>query len=383
MKLKNIFLSASIALTALCANAQAVEQEVTEYVFNPHWFVQGQVGLQETLGETSFGKLDAFNAQIAGGYQFNPVLGLRLALNGWQSRGGSDIFNKTYNWKWNYIAPTVDLKVDLVNLIGGYNPYRLVNAGILAGVGANIAWKNDQAVAANQAIINAIYPADASSKPEALELLWTGTKARFVAKMGIFCDFRLSDRVSLGLELQANTLPDSYNSKKAHNADWYFNGLVGVKFNIGDAFTRRTRTVAAATNAIETVVERVVEVPVERVVVKEVIKEVPGPLTHDVFFKIATTKITNDEKYKIAEISRYMKEHPEATCKITGYADKGTGTLAINLRLAAQRADVVKQCLVNEFGIAADRITTASMGEDEYQPYELPALNRVAIMVAK
>lgn len=381
MKVKNIFLSASLALAALCANAQAAEEEVTEYVFNPHWYVQAQVGGQETLGETSFGKLASFNAQIGVGYQFNPVLGLRLAVNGYQSRACSEVFNKDFKWKWNYIAPTVDLKVDLVNLIGGFNPYRVVNAGIFAGIGANIGFKNDEAATANKAILTAAYPNGIPTGSKALSYLWDGTKTRFVGQFGVYCDFRLSNRVSLGLELQANTLNDHYNSKKADNADWYFNALAGVKINLGETFSVRTRKIAVPT--VETVVERVVEVPVERVVIKEVIKEVPGPLTHDVFFKIGKTIVTNDEKFKIAEISRYLKENPEATCKITGYADKGTGTLAINLRLAAQRADVVKDILVNEFGIAANRITTASMGEDEYQPYDLPALNRVAIMVAK
>lgn len=372
-----------MALAALCANAQAVEEEVTEYVFNPHWYVQAQVGGQETLGEGSFGKLASFNAQVGIGYQFNPVLGLRFNVNAWQSRGCSDIYNNTYKWKWKYVAPAIDLKVDLVNLIGGFDPYRVVNAGIFGGIGANIAFSNDEAASANASILKACYGENIPAGEKALGLLWDGTKTRFLGQFGAYVDFRVSSRVSVGLELQANVLPDGYNSKKAHNADWYFNALAGVKINLGDNYTSRTRKVALATNAVETVVERVVEVPVERVVVKEVIKEVPGPLTHDVFFRIGKTVVTKDEKFKIAEISRYMKEHPESTCKITGYADKGTGTMAINLRLAAQRADVVKDILVNEFGIAANRVTTASMGEDEYQPYELPALNRVAIMIAK
>lgn len=371
-----------MALAALCANAQTAEQEVTEYVFEPTWYIQAQVGGQETLGETSFGKLASFNAQIALGYQFNHVMGLRLAVNGWTSRAGSDINNTTYKWKWNYISPTIDVTADLVSLIGGFNPNRVVSAGILAGIGANIAWENGEAHSANSAIRNALYGNLAAGQPNQLELLWDGTKARFVGKLGVFCDFRVSNRVKLGLELNANVLPDGYNSKKACNADWYFNGLVGIKYSFGNGYTTRTRTINVPAAAPE-VVERIVEVPVERVVIKEVIKEVPGPLHHDIFFKIATTVITQDEMFKVAEIARFLKENPEATAKVTGYADKGTGTLAINLRLAAQRAEVVKQALVNDFHIDASRIATASMGDDEYQPYDLPQLNRVAIIVAK
>ena len=52
-------------------------------------------------------------------------------------------------------------------------------------------------------------------------------------------DFRLSDKVSLGVELQATTLNDHYNSKRAGNADWYFNALAGVKYNLGKTYTTR------------------------------------------------------------------------------------------------------------------------------------------------
>jgi len=384
MKINKIFLSASLAVTALCANAQTVtEQEVTEYDFKPSWYIQAQIGGQETLGETSFSKLGSLNAQLAVGYQFNHVMSARIAFNGWQSRAGSNYDNGSYKWKWNYVSPTFDVTADLVSLFGGFNPNRLVSAGILAGIGANIAWNNDEAVAANGAINKMLYGDLAADQPDALGNLWTGTKARFMGRLGVFCDFRVSDRVKIGLELQANVLNDNYNSKRAKNADWYFNGLVGVKYNFGIGYTKRTRTLAQATNSVTEVVEKIVEVPVEKIVEKVVYKEVPGPLHHDIFFKISTTKVTKDEMFKVAEIARFLKENPQATAKVTGYADKGTGSLQLNLRLAAERANAVKECLVKDFGIDPSRIATASMGDDTYQPYSLPELNRVAIIVAK
>ncbi|MDE6395413.1 MAG: OmpA family protein [Duncaniella sp.] len=87
--------------------------------------------------------------------------------------------------------------------------------------------------------------------------------------------------------------------------------------------------------------------------------------------------------YKVAEVARYLKENPTAKVTVTGYADKGTGSMAINLRLSAQRAQAVFDALTKDFGVDASRITTASMGEEEHQPYDSPALNRVAICVAK
>ncbi|MDE5666506.1 OmpA family protein [uncultured Duncaniella sp.] len=384
MKINKLFLTASLALcAAFTANAQEAQEE-TEYVFQPHWYVQGQVGMQETLGETSFGKLASFNAQVGVGYRFNPVLGARLIFNGWTSKGSIEVDGKRSDWKWNYVAPTVNATVDLVNLIGGFNPERPVNAGIFAGIGANIAARNGEANDVNNALKASVYgDLDAAARPNVLRNIWTGTKARFVGQFGVYADYNLTSNIKLGLELQANVLPDGYNSKKAGNADWYFNGLVGVKYAFGTTFNKQKRKKCCAATAEPKIIEKIVEVPVEKIVVKEVIKEVPAPLTRDVFFKISTIKITKDEMYKVAEVARYMKANPSTKVTVTGYADKGTGSMKLNLRLSAQRAEAVANALIKEHGIASDRITVKSMGEVEDQPYSTPAQNRVAICIVE
>lgn len=373
---------------ALCAAFTASAQEAaeeTEYVFQPHWYIQGQVGMQETLGETSFGKLASFNAQIGAGYQFNPVFGARLIFNSWTSKGSITLDGKRSNWKWNYIAPTANVTMDLVNLIGGFNPERHINAGIFAGIGANIGYNNDQANDVNAALSASTYNSmAANARPDVLRKLWDGTKARFVGQFGVYADYKLTDNLKLGLELQANVLPDGYNSKKAGNADWYFNGLVGVKYAFGTTFTKQKRQKHACCAEPETkIVEKIVEVPVEKVVVKEVIKEIPAPLARDVFFKISTTKVTKDEMYKVAEVARYMKENPDSKVTVTGYADKGTGSMNLNLRLASQRAQAVVNALTEEYGIDSSRIISKSMSASDAEPYSSPALNRVAICIVK
>ncbi|MDE5827209.1 MAG: OmpA family protein [Duncaniella sp.] len=382
MKVNKLFLSASLALcAAFTAGAQDAPEE-TEYVFQPHWYVQGQVGMQETLGETSFGKLGSFNAQIGAGYRFNPVLGARLILNSWTSKGSIDV-NGKHDWKWKYIAPTVNVTADLVNLFGGFNPERPVNAGVFAGIGANIAYSNDEANAVNNALIKQVYTDNNQPAQNVLRNIWSGTKARFVGQFGVYADYNVTSNVKIGLELQANVLPDGYNSKKAGNADWYFNGLVGVKYAFGTTFTKQKKAKCCNVVPETQIVEKIVEVPVEKIVVKEVIKEVVQPLTRDVFFKISTFSITKDEMYKVAEVARYLKNNPSTKVTVTGYADKGTGTMKINLRLSAQRAEVVAKALQDQYGIPADRIIVKSMGEVEDQPYDTPAHNRVAICVVE
>lgn len=377
MKLSKILMTSSLVLSSLFAAAQ--NKEATETVFNPHWYLQAQFGVQETLGETSFGKLIAPNGQLAVGYNFSSKFGARLAVNAWQSKGAFELNNDVTKWKWNYVAPTIDITADLTNIIGGYNPNRVVAVGVFAGIGANIGFSNDEAATAKDYL--------AKKGVEALQLYWDGTKARFLGQMGVTLDFKVSKRVSLGIELQANVLPDSYNSKKAGNADWYFNGLAGIKIALGK--TSKTRPVPApivlhdtvyVDRVVEKVVEKRVEVPVEP---KTNTVEVKETLRRDVFFTIAKTVVTKAEMTKVEEVANFMKKHPDAKVVVTGYADKGTGSQTLNLRLAKNRANAVVDVLVNKFGISRSRIIAKSMDSSMEQPYNDPIQNRVAICVVE
>lgn len=380
MKLNKILLTASLLFGSLCASAQT---EVTEYVFQPHWFGQAQFGAQETLGEGAFNILAGPNAQLAVGYNFSPVFGLRLAANSWRSRGTSEIQNQRYKWHWSYVAPTVDALFNVTNLLGGYNPTRLVDVNIFAGIGANIAFKNDEANAINKAF-NAAHFANANYgaiNSTMLGYVWDGTKTRLVGKMGFDVNFNVTDRLQLGLELQANVLNDKYNSKRAGNADWYFNGLVGLKYAFGETYSTRTRVidVPCEPQIVEKIVEKIVEVPVQ----VEEKKTEKAVFQRDVFFKINKSVIRNSEMQKVTDIADYLNAHPNAKVTITGYADKGTGTVWFNLRLAAKRAEAVATCLRKKYNIPASRMIVKSMGEDLYQPYKDPIKDRVAICIAE
>ena len=383
MKIKNILLSGVVAMGCISASAQEADKTVN--VFNPHWYVQAQIGGQYTLGEVGFGKLLSPNAQLGVGYNFNKVVGARFSLNAWQSKAGqkviSDGANTTYKWKWNYIAPMVDATFNLTNLFCEYNPNRLVEVGVFGGIGANIAWGNDEAKDAKEAILATpgsknLEGYDKTAMP--LENLWTGSKTRFVARVGANVDFRVSDRVKLGVELSANTLSDKYNSKKAGNPDWYFNALVGVKVALGETHTTK---VIPAPKPVEKIIERIIEKPAPAPAPKVETKVVEENFRRDIFFPIGNTNIAKSQTTKIAEIVEYMKENPDAKITLTGYADKGTGSVAFNDKIAARRAQTVYNTLAAK-GVAKSRMIKKSMGS-RVQPFEENDMNRVTICIAK
>ena len=377
MKFNSIILSGILAMG--CVTASAQEADKTVNVFNPHWYVQAQVGGQYTLGEIGFSDLISPNAQVGLGYNFNKVVGARLSFNAWQSKGGQKVNTTTYKWKWNYVAPMVDATFNLTNLFCEYNPERVVSVGVFGGIGANIAWSNEEAATAKAGIMSNYK----NSSENPLEYLWKktdgkGSKAFFAARLGANVDFRVSDRVSLGLEVSANTLSDHYNSKKAGNPDWYFNALVGAKIALGKTHTTKT---IPAPKPVEKIIERVIEkqiVPVPVETKKEVAAE---EFRRDIFFTIGNSVIAQSQASKITEIVNYMKENPDAKITLTGYADKGIGSDAINDKVAARRAQTVYNALAAK-GVAKSRMIKKSAGS-RVQPYSENGMNRVTICIAK
>ena len=375
MKLNKVILSGVVALS--CVSASAQEADKTVNVFTPHWYAQAQIGGQYTLGEIGFGKLLSPNVQVGVGYNFNQVVGARLTLNTWQSKAGQNVAGNVYKWKWNYVAPMVDATFNLTNLFCEYNPDRLVEVGVFGGIGANIAWGNDEAADAQKAIL-AGAGKNLAEVQAPLENLWDGTKTRFVARVGANVDFRVSERVKLGVELSANTLSDKYNSKKAGNPDWYFNALVGVKVALGETHTTK---VIPAPKPVEKIIERIIEKPAPAPAPKVETKVVEENFRRDIFFPIGNTNIAKSQSTKIAEIVEYMKENPDAKITLTGYADKGTGSAAFNDKIAARRALTVYNTLAAK-GVAKSRMIKESKGS-RVQPFEENDMNRVTICIAK
>ena len=389
MNMKKTILSSLMFLGVLSASAQE-QKGTTEYVFNPHWYVQVQpVGAQYTLGEIDFKDLISYNVQAALGYNFSKAIGARLSVNAWQSKAG--ISNKDFGannfyetWKWKYVAPSLDLTFNLSNMLAGFNPNRVFTLSAFVGAGANIGFDNDEAKNVKTAYWNHCMKGAETgaaalgyTPDQNMEYLWDGSKVRFAGRAGLQGDFRVSDKVSIGVEVNANTLNDRYNSKKAGNWDWYFNALAGVKINLGKTYT--TRFIPAPEPEIryvEKVVEKIVEVPAK---VEEPKIE---PIRRDIFFTINRYNIRPSEEQKVKDIVEYMQKYPKSKVVITGYADAGTGNDRINDRLGAQRADAVVKALKDTYGISADRITYDSKGA-RVQPFQENNKNRVTICIAE
>ena len=374
MKMKKMILSCLMLMGALSVSAQE-QKGTTEYVFEPHWYIQLQGGVQYTTGETKFGDLISPNVQAMIGYNFTKALGLRFGLNAWQSRGGWDESNNDMlrtlgldNYKYTYFAPQIDLTFNLSNIIAGFNPNRVVNFGAFIGGGVNFRGKCD-AVDVNRTKL-------AQGGVNVDQLTFENKSAVLLfGQVGLNMDIKVSEAVAIGLEAQANILSDKYNFKKAGNPDSYFNLLAGLKINFGPSYS--TRFIPAPEPEI-----RYVDKIVEKIVEVEKPAPVVEPLRRDIFFLINRTDIRESEQQKVKDIADYMNAHPTSKVMVTGYADAGTGNDKINDRLAKGRAEAVVKALKDQYGIAESRISWDSKGS-RVQPFADNDSNRVFIAIAE
>ena len=296
------------------------------------------------------------------GYQFAPAWSARVGVSGWQAKGSWVAPRQDYKYK--YLQGNVDIVSDLSTLFCGFNPKRVFNGYIFAGAGLNRGFDNDEAVAINAAG----YP---------MGYLWTEGKFLVAGRLGLGCNLRLNDRLAINIEGNANVLSDKFNSKKAGNADWQFNALVGLTIKFGKGY-KEIPPVYYEPEPV--VVEQpkpapVVEQPQPR---KEVVVQ---PMKQDIFFALNSAKIQDDQKSKINMLVEYLQKNPSAKVKVTGYADANTGNSKINKTLSEKRAANVAEVLKTK-GITPDRIIADSKG-DTVQPYKTPEENRVSICIAE
>lgn len=376
MKTSKILILSAIFFYSLGSSAQTtyMDKEGSKYDFKKHAFLNLQGGAQYTLGEAKFDKLLSPNVQFGVGYQFSPVFALRLQANGWQSKGGysgvdemGNLVGVTTSYKYNYVAPGLDLIFNLSNLFCGWNPNRVFNVTAFLGGGANVAWKNDEALAI--------------AKTTHMRYIWDGTKVRPFGRGGVELAFRLGDAVSFLIEGNANILSDKYNSKKADNPDWYFNALAGFRINLGKTYKKTEPMPEPAPVVEEHVAPAPAPAPAPEVK-EEVVETKVEPFRRDVFFLINSAKIRATEANKIKEMVDYLNANPNAKVSVTGYADAGTGNNRINDRLARLRAQIVVKTLKEKYNIPADRIISDSKGS-RVQPFAVNNQNRVTICIAE
>lgn len=393
--MKKILMLLALAGLTSAAWAQNSTSEVVEYeviqvqdkyqvITNPfwsNWFFSIGGGAEATFGDNdsagSFGKRISPTLNVSVGKWFTPGLGLRLQYSGLQARGftydaGADYVKGTqmkdgyYKQRFDYMNLHADVMFNLNALFGGYNQHRVYEIIPYVGAGFthNYSKPHREALSVNAGIIN---------------------------------KFRISNAFDINLELSAMGVEDKFDGEVGgdHGYDGVLSATVGLTYRFPARGFRRPMpqlisqielaamqdklAAMGAQNAqLKNALIQVQNQPVAEVTETEVIVPDPDIAPRTVFFTIGSAELSPREIMNLSYLAEQMKQFPNVTYTVNGYADSATGTPAFNKELSLKRAQAVKDALVKNYGIAADRLNIeAGGGVDKFGQ---PILNRVVLV---
>ena len=372
---KTILLAATCAFGAFAASAQAIEQ--------PRFFDNWSMGLDG--GVTTPLTHHAFFGNMRGlvGLHVDKQVTPAFAIGAEAAWGvnTSTVFTGTHSstaFDNSYVG--MYGAVDLFNLFGGYNcEGRPFSIEAVAGAG----WGHE-------------YFNKAAGED------WN----YFATKVGLNFNFNVNKHLTIALkpsivwnmsDAGVDQTSAAYNANKAA-----FNLQAGVTYHFGNGFQcvqpynqaeidalngqindlraslDACMVNSAALEATAATLAADLEACKNRPVQKEVVKEVSNNLSsvRFVFFRIGSSKITADQQPNVEMIASFLKNHPKAKVVIKGYASQD-GNLEFNQKLAAARAESVKNQLIKKYKIASDRIVAE--GEGIGHMFEEESWNRVSI----
>lgn len=380
--MKKLIISLASGLILLSpAIAQEKVQKISK--FKQNWYIQALGGASYTFSEgykdASFGDLITPTVALGVGKEISPIVGVRL--QGAWSQAKSQHSWQDSQYKYTYFQGSGDVLFNLTNIFLPYKQDRMFNLKAFAGLSAvHVKHKNN---------------ANINGHGERLE-----ASNSIAPRLGLQADFALNNKVSLNLEVVGNLMNDDFNGVSDPSVATKYDGVVsamaGITYNINKGFdyvdyidpstiddlNGKLNQLRAANSQKDTEISTLQAELAKKPKVIEKVEEVEDIVMNAlVVFKIGSAKLQDNQEINIFNAAKFFQDNPEYTCVITGYADKATGSAAVNQRISQQRADAVAKIMVDKFGISRDRIITQASG-DKVQPFQNDAWNRVVIFNA-
>lgn len=82
----------------------------------------------------------------------------------------------------------------------------------------------------------------------------------------------------------------------------------------------------------------------------------------DVKFDFNKAQVKAESQGDIKALADFMSQYPQTTTTVEGHTD-AVGSDAYNQRLSERRANAVRDVLVQQYGVAADRVSSVGYGE--------------------
>ncbi len=407
---------------------------VVTNMFRHNWFIGGGIGAQIYAGDhdkqMNLGDRFAPYANVYVGRWFTPSIGVRLGLNGGRAKGvsgwtehsnshpGENRYNyqgfiKDYrdvttggmynaNTGQNFVAdqyhatnhsyPLYQTEMDYINVYGdvmlnfsnlffGYNPERFYSFIPFLSVG--FAHSLDRAPISNK------YSHEIS------------------AGLGLNNQFKLSNRLNLNLELRATMLGDHFdqedigtrNGRRINTAGHYMEGAasisVGVTYNLGRTTWERpcedfVGKQAIDPSLIDDLNRRIHDLTQTN---NNLVDQLKGQddlrstdvreriLMHPILlrFVIDHYDLLDEHRVNLDFLAQVLVANPDIKYSVTGYADKGTGSVARNKILADKRSQVIYDELIKR-GVSPDQLVRIHKGGVDNLYYNSPRVTRSVVL---
>lgn len=406
--MKKIFLSVAFGLLLSSGlYAQNTESRVDSTVvesndkyrvvtnrFSGNWFIGAGAGAQVFFGDHD--KQMQFKDRLTPAFEFyvgkwfTPGIGVRVAANGIKAKGlthnglglshsTGEIYQDVKNkgdlgilevQEFNYYNVHGDVMFNLSNMFGGYNPDRFYSVSPYLGVGWMSVWE----------------------KPKSREVS---------ANLGIYNAFRLSNAFNLTLDVRGSMVKDRFDGEEGRRKEeGMLTAALGVAYNFKKRTWDREKIVHVTTyderelnalrdkvNALandnESLLKQLADAKNNSITDVKVDKKVlVAPIL--VTFPINKSVVSNEARVNLGFFAKVINEGgSNVVYNVSGYADKGTGSIKTNERLAKERAEAIYNVLVREFGVNPSQLTTSHHGGVDNMYYNDPRLSRAVIVIGQ
>ncbi len=210
--------------------------------------------------------------------------------------------------------------------------------------------------------------------------------------LGLLNKFRLSNRLDLDLDIRANYANDRMDQQIGGRwGEGFLQAFVGLTCNLGKNYWEQSTitTIRVNENVLAELRERVNTLEVTNDDIRKQLEEALNrEVTPDnvcgmpllVTFHIDRWKLRNKDRVNLGFLAEVLKANPKMIYNIVGFADKGTGSVRRNIFLAKKRAEVIYNCLVNEFGVSEAQLTKDSKGGVANMYYDDPRCSRAVLL---
>lgn len=398
--------------------------------FGHNWFIGLGVGGNMYFGDhdkqMDFLDRPHLYGQVHFGKWFTPGIGARIQVGGGRSRGvsgwtahnqsnGADnegnylgyimydqnnapiVYDKAkdvpypmFKTQEDWLNVGADVMFNLSNMLMGYKEDRVYSFIPYAGVGFAFS-------------LNEYHPYISSINGGRPTKVPYPQKSRAVsASLGLLNRFRLSSHWDFNVDIRGIYVGDNFDGESGGIRDKFhlnqiggsigegiLTATIGLAYNINPGWQKAVNTtIRVNENLLQDLNSRLAQsqkdneslrAQLEEALNRQVTQENVTAQPLLVTFPIDRWTLSKKDRVNLGFLAEAIKANPNMTYVVTGYADKGTGSVKRNVFLSQKRADVVYDCLVNEFGVSESQLRKTSEGGVGNMYYNDPRLSRAVL----